>query len=83
MRRLQRLPVREPVDMERETRDAGFMVVGGLTGSNRKRVIEFAGLHRIPFMYEGDFIVRDGGLISCGPDLAEIGDRGLHCSTKS
>jgi putative ABC transport system substrate-binding protein len=26
-------------------------------------------------MYEGDFIVRDGGLLSYGPDLAEVGDR--------
>jgi putative ABC transport system substrate-binding protein len=79
---VQPLPVREPEDfaeafaaMEREAPDAGFMVVDGLTGLNRKRVIEFAALHRIPFMYEGDFIVRDGGLISYGPDLVEIGDR--------
>jgi putative tryptophan/tyrosine transport system substrate-binding protein len=79
---VQPLPVREPEDfsvafaaMEREPPDAGFMVVDGLTGLNRKRVIEFAALHRIPFMYEGDFIVRDGGLLSYGPDLAEIGDR--------
>jgi putative ABC transport system substrate-binding protein len=76
------LPVQEPDDfavafaaMEHEPRDAGFMVVDGLTGLNRKRVIEFAARHRIPFMYEGDFIVRDGGLLSYGPDLSEIGDR--------
>ena len=79
---VQPLPVQEPDDfaeafaaMEREPPDAGFMVVDGLTGLNRKRVIEFAAPHRIPFMYEGDFIVRDGGLISYGPDLSEIGDR--------
>jgi putative ABC transport system substrate-binding protein len=51
------------------------MVVDGLTGLNRKSVIEFAAKNRIPFMYEGDFIVRDGGLLSYGPDLTEIGDR--------
>jgi len=51
------------------------MVVDGLTGLNRKRVIQFAGSHRIPFMYEGDFIVRDGGLLPYGPDLAEVGER--------
>lgn len=51
------------------------MVVDGLTASNRKRVIQFAATHRIPFMYEGEFIVRDGGLLSYGPDLAEIGER--------
>jgi putative ABC transport system substrate-binding protein len=79
---VQPLPVREPDDfaeafaaMEREPPDAGFMVVDGLTGLNRKRVIEFAARHRVPFMYEGDFIVRDGGLLSYGPDLGEIGDR--------
>jgi putative ABC transport system substrate-binding protein len=79
---VQPLPVREPEDfaeafaaMDRERPDAGFMVVDGLTGLNRKRVIEFAGSHRIPFMYEGDFIVRDGGLLSYGPDLAEVGER--------
>src|SRR6516164_1706292 len=79
---VQPLPVREPQDfdivfanMERDPPDAGFMVVDGLTGSNRKRVIQFAAAHRIPFMYEGDFIVRDGGLLSYGPDLAEAGER--------
>jgi putative ABC transport system substrate-binding protein len=79
---VQPLPVREPHDfdlafanMERDPPDAGFMVVDGLTGSNRKRVIEFAALHRIPFMYEGDFIVREGGLLSYGPNLAEVGER--------
>jgi len=79
---VQPLPVREPqdfdtvfADMERDPPDAGFMVVDGLTGSNRKRVIEFAAAHRIPFEYEGDFIVREGGLLSYGPDLAEVGER--------
>jgi putative ABC transport system substrate-binding protein len=62
-------------NMERDPPDSGFMVVDGLTGSNRKRVIQFAATHRIPFMYEGDFIVRDGGLVSYGPDLTEVGDR--------
>jgi putative ABC transport system substrate-binding protein len=79
---VQPLPVREPEDfteafaaMERERPDAGFMVVDSLTGMNRKRVIDFAKRQRIPFMYEYDFIVRDGGLLSYGPDLAEVGDR--------
>jgi putative tryptophan/tyrosine transport system substrate-binding protein len=79
---VQALSVRESHDfdaafakMEHDPPDAGFMVVDGLTGSNRKRVIQFAATHRIPFMYEGDFIVRDGGLLSYGPDLAEVGER--------
>jgi putative ABC transport system substrate-binding protein len=79
---VQPLPVREPHDfdaafanMEHNPPDAGFMVVDGLTAANRKRVIQFAATHRIPFMYEGDFIVREGGLLSYGPDLTEVGDR--------
>ena len=50
-------------------------MVDGLTESNRKRVIQFAAAHRTPFIYEGDFIVRDGGLLSYGPNLAEVGER--------
>jgi putative tryptophan/tyrosine transport system substrate-binding protein len=80
--RVQPLSVREARDfdaaftkMERDPPDAGLMVVDGLTGSNRKRVIQFAATHGIPFMYEGDFIVRDGGLLSYGPDLTEVGER--------
>jgi putative ABC transport system substrate-binding protein len=34
-----------------------------LTALNRKRVIDFALVHRIPAMYEFSFLVRDGGLI--------------------
>ena len=40
-----------------------------------ENVIQFAAAHRIPFEYEGDFIVREGGLLSYGPDLAEVGER--------
>jgi putative ABC transport system substrate-binding protein len=79
---VQPLPVREAHDfdavfanMEFDPPDAGFMVVDSLTGSNRKRVIQFAATHRIPFMYEGDSIVREGGLLSYGPDLTEVGER--------
>jgi putative tryptophan/tyrosine transport system substrate-binding protein len=49
---VQYLSVREPHDfdvafasMERDPPDAGFMVVDGLTGSNRKRVVQFAATH--------------------------------------
>ena len=37
-----------------------------LTALNRKRVIDFALVHRIPAMYEFSFLVRDGGLMSYG-----------------
>lgn len=70
--------VREPDDfdrafatMGREHPDAFFMVTDSLTTLNRKRVLDFAETHRIPAMYEYAFLVREGGLISYGPDRDE------------
>jgi putative ABC transport system substrate-binding protein len=51
--------------------DAILMVSDALTSLNRKRVFEFAAAHRLPAMYENDLYVRDGGLMSYGPDLNE------------
>ena len=42
-----------------------------LTKLNRKLVYEFAAKHRLPAIYEEDVYVRDGGLISYGPDMEE------------
>jgi putative ABC transport system substrate-binding protein len=71
---VQALGVREPDDfatafnaMTRERPDALFLVADALTNLNRKRVIEFAELHRIPAMYEFGFFVHGGGLMSYGP----------------
>jgi putative ABC transport system substrate-binding protein len=47
------------------------MVTDSLTLLNRKRVFEFAAAHRLPAIYEFDFLVRDGGLMSYGPDDRE------------
>jgi putative tryptophan/tyrosine transport system substrate-binding protein len=73
---VQPLGVREPNDFEtafaamtRERPDALFLVADALTSLNRKRVMEFAELHRIPAMYEFGFIVQGGGLMSYGPNL--------------
>jgi len=75
---VQPLGVREPNDfdqafaaMDRDTPDAILMVTDSLTILNRKRVFEFAAAHRLPAIYEFDFLVRDGGLMSYGPDLDE------------
>jgi len=75
---VQPLGVREPNDFElafrtmnRDMPDAILMVSDALTNLNRKRVFEFAAKHRLPAMYEYDFIVRDGGLMSYAPDLEE------------
>jgi putative ABC transport system substrate-binding protein len=73
---VQPLGVRAPDDfdtafsaMTRQRPDALFLVTDALTTLNRKRVLEFAALHRIPAMYEYGFLVRDGGLMSYGADL--------------
>jgi ABC-type uncharacterized transport system substrate-binding protein len=74
--------VREPNDfdqafevMTRDMPDAILMVTDSLTLLNRKRVFEFAAAHRLPAIYEFDFLVRDGGLMSYGPDQDETFDR--------
>jgi putative ABC transport system substrate-binding protein len=75
---VQPLGIREPDDFEqafaamnREMPDAILMVSDSLTMLNRKRVFEFAAAHRLPAIYEFDFVVRDGGLMSYSPDLDE------------
>jgi putative ABC transport system substrate-binding protein len=73
---VQPIGVREPDDfgdafsiMEQRLPDGILMVSDAMTVLNRKRVIDFALDHRIPSIYEQDFLVRDGGLMSYGPDL--------------
>jgi putative ABC transport system substrate-binding protein len=51
------------------------MVTDALTALNRKRVFEFAAQHKIPAIYEYEFLVRDGGLMSYGRDMREVYDR--------
>ncbi len=75
---IQPLGVREPDDfdvafsaMTRERPDALFLVTDALTVLNRRRVLDFATAHGVPAMYEVAFIVRDGGLMSYGPDIAD------------
>ncbi|MGB7693823.1 MAG: ABC transporter substrate-binding protein [Pseudolabrys sp.] len=75
---VQPLGVREPDDfigvfeaMDRDPPDAILMVSDSLTTLNRKRVFDYAATHRLPAIYEYDPLVRDGGLMSYGPDLKE------------
>jgi putative ABC transport system substrate-binding protein len=79
---VQPLSVREPDDidaalstMTRERPDALFLVSDALTNINRKRIIDFAATHHIPAMYEFAFYVRDGGLMSYGPNLDDMWGR--------
>ncbi len=71
--------VREPDDfgpalasMKREHPDALMMVTDALTNLNRQRVLDFVGSERIPAIYEFDYVVQAGGLISYGSDQADI-----------
>jgi putative tryptophan/tyrosine transport system substrate-binding protein len=80
--RVQALGVREPDDFEAafaamnaDRPDAILMVADTLTNLNRKRVFDFAVEHRLPAIYELAFLVRDGGLMSYGPDLRELYER--------
>jgi putative tryptophan/tyrosine transport system substrate-binding protein len=79
---VQAVGVREPDDfneaftvMERDMPDAILMVADSLTNLNRKRVFDFAAANKLPAIYEFDFLVRDGGLMSYGPDLTESLER--------
>jgi putative ABC transport system substrate-binding protein len=79
---VQSFGVREPNDfgnafdeMTRSRPDAILMVSDTLTVLNRKLVMEFAANSRLPAIYEFGFLVRDGGLMSYGPNLRETGER--------
>ena len=76
------LGVAEPDDfgdafaaMDREHPNAILMVADALTVLNRKRVFDYAAAHRLPAIYEYDFFVRDGGLMSYGADFKESFER--------
>ena len=79
---VQALGVREPDDfsgvfeaMDREPPEAILMVSDSLTTLNRKRVFDYAAARRLPAIYEYDFLVREGGLMSYGSDLTESFER--------
>ena len=76
---VQPLGVREPDDfgnafatMDRDPPDGILMVTDSLTLLNRKRVFDYAAAHKLPAIYEFDFLVRDGGLMSYGVDNDEM-----------
>jgi len=76
---VQPLAVREPNDfdpafaaMTAEMPGGILMVTDALTNLNRKQVIEFAAAHRVPAIYEYEYFVREGGLMSYGAERSEI-----------
>jgi putative tryptophan/tyrosine transport system substrate-binding protein len=73
------LGVRAPDDfneafatMDKDPPGAILMVSDALTTLNRKRVYDYAAEHRIPAIYEYDIYVKEGGLMSYGPDLPDM-----------
>lgn len=56
--------------------DAVFVVADALTVMNRKAIIEFMTQQRIPAMYEVGSQVNDGGLMSYGPNPADMFRKG-------
>jgi ABC-type uncharacterized transport system substrate-binding protein len=86
---IQPLGVREPEDfaaafaaMLRDRPDAILMVTDALTSLNRKRVFEFAAQQKLPAIYEYAYLVRDGGLMSYGPDMDEVYDRAADLAVR-
>jgi putative tryptophan/tyrosine transport system substrate-binding protein len=80
--KVQALGVREPDDfdhafaeMQREPPQAILMVSDALTMLNRRYVVEFANVNRLPTIFESGAVVREGGLMSYGPRQSEIGER--------
>ncbi len=86
---IQPLGVRAPDDfaaaftaMLRDRPDAILMVTDALTSLNRKRVFEFAAQQRLPAIYEYPSLVRDGGLMSYGPNMDEVYDRAADLAVR-
>jgi putative ABC transport system substrate-binding protein len=80
--KVQTLGVREPDDFEQafaemtRTRPGAILMVSdALTVLNRKRVVEFAAANRLPTIFEAGALVREGGLMSYGPNQSAIAER--------
>jgi ABC-type uncharacterized transport system substrate-binding protein len=60
-----------------EPPDAIMMLTDALTILNRQRVVDFAAERKIAAIFEVDSIVREGGLMSYGPDGAALLNRAV------
>ncbi|HET8586176.1 MAG TPA: ABC transporter substrate-binding protein [Casimicrobiaceae bacterium] len=76
---VQALGVHEPEDfdqafasMVKDRPDALMLVTDALTILNRRRVLEFTTQRSIPAMFEFGSLVREGGLVSYGPDFDDM-----------
>lgn len=69
-------------EMTKKPPDAIMMVTDVLTNLNRQRVIEFAAEHRLPAIFEYDFLVHRGGLMAYGPNEGDIYDRAAELADR-
>ena len=76
---LQFVEARTPADFDRAFSDMIRARAGGLTvlpsaifNSERKRLVDLAAKHRLPAVYPWREFVDAGGLMSYGPDLADL-----------
>jgi putative tryptophan/tyrosine transport system substrate-binding protein len=58
--------------MERERANAVVVLSDALFNSARRQIIALAVEHHLPAMYEAREFVEDGGLMSYGPDIADM-----------
>ena len=69
--------------MERERANAVVVLSDALFNSARRQIIALAVEHHLPAMYEAREFVEDGGLMSYGPDIADMTRlRGLEVDGK-
>jgi putative tryptophan/tyrosine transport system substrate-binding protein len=61
-----------PATFEAERTDALIVFSDALFNNARRQIIALAAKHNLPVMYEGREFVDDGGLISYGPNIAEM-----------
>jgi ABC-type uncharacterized transport system substrate-binding protein len=70
--------VRDPAEIERgvaafaRSGNGGMIVAAGGTAVRRKLLIDLAGRHKLPAAYPYRYYVKDGGLISYGPDTQDV-----------
>ena len=66
------------LDMGRERSDGLLTAPGGLTNTNRKRIVDLAAKIRIPAVYHVKEFVDDGGVMSYGISVAEMYRRSAY-----
>jgi ABC-type uncharacterized transport system substrate-binding protein len=86
---VQPLGVRQPNDfndafaaMDKDPPDAILMVTDALTLLNHRRVFDYAVQHKLPAIYEQDYLAHDGGLMSYGADSKESFDRAASLAAR-